>query len=246
MEITLDALSLGKPTIIKDKQYLSTTEYTEGFIKEMSKYTKRFITKVQMPNQITLSRDREDVTYNKVWIQAVMPELIEGLLEVYGFVYALDVKVPIYKIYRAFLDPETLNTVAFDPNSIESYSLNANEPITIDLSNLLHKPINIKKYIDVLKGHYISDDPVVIHELLGKFIDRVLLYDYKYIGGKVKISTNNIINAYQKTFSDLTKPISSWLLYSNICNEINDNKDITNIFEKTLLVGMLFDLVENG
>ena len=66
MEITLDALSLGKPTIIKDKQYLSTTEYTEGFIKEMSKYTKRFITKVQMPNQITLSRDREDVTYNKV------------------------------------------------------------------------------------------------------------------------------------------------------------------------------------
>lgn len=66
MEITLDALFLGKPTIIKDKEFLSTREYTEGFIKEMSKYTKRFITKVQMPNQITLSKDREDVTYNKV------------------------------------------------------------------------------------------------------------------------------------------------------------------------------------
>ena len=66
MEITIDALALGKPTVIKDKQYLSTLEYTQGFIKEMSKYTKRFITKVQMPNQITLSKDREDVTYNKV------------------------------------------------------------------------------------------------------------------------------------------------------------------------------------
>ena len=66
MEITLDALFLGKPTIIKDKEFLSTRAYTEGFIIEMSKYTKRFITKVQMPNQITLSRDREDVTYNKV------------------------------------------------------------------------------------------------------------------------------------------------------------------------------------
>lgn len=246
MEITLDALALGKPTVIKDKQYLPTLAYTEGFVKEMLKYTKRFITKVQMPSQITLSKDREDVTYNKVWIQAIMPGMFDGLFEVYGFVYALDVKTPVYKIYRAFIDPDTLNTVAFDPNSIESYSLNPNEPITVDVSNLLEKNIDIHRHIKHLHESYISDDPVEIHELLGKFIDRTLLYDYKYIGGKIKLSTNNIINAYQKTFSDLTKPINKWLLYSNICNEINDDKDITNIFEKTLLVGMLFDLVENG
>jgi hypothetical protein len=66
MDITLEALYLGKPTIIKDKQFLSTKDYVDGFVREMSKYTKRFITKVQMPNQITLSKDREDVTYNKV------------------------------------------------------------------------------------------------------------------------------------------------------------------------------------
>jgi len=175
-----------------------------------------------------------------------MPNPVENLLEVYGFVYALDVKVPIYKVYKAYIDPETLNTVAFDPTAIESYSLNPNESITIELDRLMQKQINIKKHLDKLHGTYISDDPVIIHELLGKFIDRTLLYDYKYIGGKVKLSTNNIINAYQTTFSDLTKPINNWLLYTNICNEINDNKDITNIFEKTLLVGMLFDLVENG
>lgn len=29
MEITIDALSLGKPTVIKDKEFLSTKEYTD-------------------------------------------------------------------------------------------------------------------------------------------------------------------------------------------------------------------------
>ena len=65
------------------------------------------------------------------------------------------------------------------------------------------------------------------------------------MGGKIKLSINNIIDAYQKTFCDLTKPINQWSFYTNICNEINDDKDITNVFEKTLLVGMLFNLVDN-
>ena len=244
MEITLDALFLGKPTIIKDKEFLSTRSYTEGFVAEMSKYTKRFITKVQMPNQITLSRDREDVTYNKVWIQAIMPNMIDGLFEVYGLVYALDIKNPIYKIYRAFLNPYTLNTIVFDPSWIETYNI-TNEPINISINNLMARSVNIKQKIDYLNGHYISDDPDELHELLGKFIDKTLIYELKNIGGKIKLSTNNIIDAYQKTFSDLTKSINNKLFYDNLCNEINDDKDITNIFEKTILVGMLFDLVKN-
>ena len=66
MEITLDALSLGKPTVIKEKQFLSTDDYTQWFIRSMSKYTNRFIVKVQLPNQVTLSKDSKDITYNKV------------------------------------------------------------------------------------------------------------------------------------------------------------------------------------
>lgn len=244
MEITIDALSLGKPTVIKDKEFLSTKEYTDWFIKEMSQYTNRFITKVQVPNQMTLTKDSEDVTYNKVWIQAIMPNPIEGLLEVYGFVYALDVKTPVYKIYRAFLDPDTLNTVVFNQDWIECFNLESNEPINCSLENLRQKYINIKPKLSKLKGHYISEESENLHKLLGEFIDKVLVYDYKYIGGKVKLSTNNIINAYQKTFSDLTKGINDKMFYDAICNEINDNKDITNIFEKTILVGTLFDLVD--
>lgn len=66
MEITLDALLKGKPTIIKDNKYLSTKEYVQPFIDEMSKYTKNFIIHVQLPNQVTLSENNKDLTYNKV------------------------------------------------------------------------------------------------------------------------------------------------------------------------------------
>ena len=244
MEITLDALSLGKPTIIKDKQFLSTIDYTGWFIKEMLKYTKRFIVKVQMPNQITLSKDREDVTYNKVWIQAIMPHKVNDFLEVFGLAYALDVKTPIYKIYRAYLNPETLNTVVFDPSWAEYYPINSNELISCSLDNLVQKP-HFAVPVNKLKNTFISDDIEDLHELLGEFIDKTMLYEYKYLGGKIKLSINNIIDAYQKTFCDLTKSINQWSFYTNICNEINDDKDITNMFEKTLLVGMLFNLVDN-
>ena len=212
----------------------------------MSKYTKRFITKVQMPNQITLSKDREDVTYNKVWIQAIMPKLIDGLLEVYGLVYALDIKNPVYKVYRAFLNPDTLNTVIFDPNWIEVYNFESNEPFKVSVNNLMAKPITIKQKIDNLSGHYIDDNSENLHKLLGEFIDKTMLYEFSNIGGKVKLSINNIINAYQSTFSDLTKSINNKLFYDNLCNEINDDKDIINIFEKTILIGMLFGLVKDG
>lgn len=66
MEITLDALLKGKSTIIKDNKYLSTKEYVQPFIDKMSKYTKNFIVNVQLPNQVTLSENNKDLTYNKV------------------------------------------------------------------------------------------------------------------------------------------------------------------------------------
>lgn len=66
MEITLDALIQGKPTIIKDKTYLSTRDYVEPFLSQVSKYTNKFICKVQPPKQLTISNQKEDITYNKV------------------------------------------------------------------------------------------------------------------------------------------------------------------------------------
>ena len=66
MEITLNALLEGKPTIIREKEYFATKEYVQPFIDEMSKFKKDFIINVQLPGQITISNDNKDLTYNKV------------------------------------------------------------------------------------------------------------------------------------------------------------------------------------
>lgn len=66
MEITIGKLLEGKSTIIKESEYLSTKEYVEPFIKLMQKFTKDFSVQVQLPNQLTITDSKEDVTYNKV------------------------------------------------------------------------------------------------------------------------------------------------------------------------------------
>ena len=66
MEITLNALLEGKPTIIREKEYFATKDYIQPFIDEMSKFTKDFVINVQLPDQVTISNDIRDVTYNRV------------------------------------------------------------------------------------------------------------------------------------------------------------------------------------
>ena len=66
MEITLSALLEGKPTIIREKEYFATKDYIQPFIDEMSKFTKDFVINVQLPDQVTISNDSKDVTYNRV------------------------------------------------------------------------------------------------------------------------------------------------------------------------------------
>ena len=66
MEITLNSLLEGKPTIIREKEYFATKDYIQPFVDEMSKFTKDFIIDVQLPGQITISNDNKDLTYNKV------------------------------------------------------------------------------------------------------------------------------------------------------------------------------------
>lgn len=66
MEITRDLLLTGKSTIIKNKNYLSTKEYVEPFFDEMSKFTNDFIIRVQTPNQMTVTDENQDITFNRV------------------------------------------------------------------------------------------------------------------------------------------------------------------------------------
>lgn len=66
MEIDKNLLLDGKSTIIKNKNYLSTKEYVEPFFDEMSKFTNDFIIRVQTPNQMTITDENKDITFNRV------------------------------------------------------------------------------------------------------------------------------------------------------------------------------------
>ena len=254
MEITLSALLEGKPTIIREKEYFATKEYVQPFIDEMSKFTKDFIINVQLPGQITVSNNNKDLTYNKVWIQAIMPDqcTIDGYVETYGLVYAIDARVPVYKVYRAYINKETHNMCVFNPEWLQVYEMKPGEKLVYSIKELMEKPFDIKQRLKVMKNTFISADIEDTHKLLGKLINRSLQYEYCNVGGKIKISSADVVKTFEDVYLDSTshyyvQPTVEGSLhnyYGALCSQITKSKDIINRFEKTILVGMLFDLVE--
>lgn len=115
MIITREKLLEGKATIIKGKEFFPTKDYVQPFFDYMSTFTDEFVIEVEEPKQITLTDGENDTTYNRVSIQAIMPIKcnIQEHREVYGFVYALDVKSPMYKVYRGYINKDN-NLFVFD------------------------------------------------------------------------------------------------------------------------------------
>ena len=78
MELTLNELLAGKATRIKSKEYFPTAAYVEPFLERAQRLTSEFRVQVQLPNQITYTADgninTEDITYNRVLIEAILPD----------------------------------------------------------------------------------------------------------------------------------------------------------------------------
>ena len=250
MQTTIDALLLGKPTIIKDNQYLSTKDYVEDFLNFFKPIAVDFEVNVQLPDQITGNITEKDLTYNRVWIQATMPDSIEEYKEVYGLVYALDTKTPVCKYYRAYKNSKTGNLSVFDPMWIESKELKPEVKFEFKFRDMMSKENGFERKLKTIKNNFISQDN--LNELLGSLINKALLYERNDIGGKVKLSPNDIIKAYNDV---VNKPTSNYYvssstegslhnMYSSVCSQITQGKDIINRFEKTILVGMLFDFIK--
>ena len=126
------------------------------------------------------------------------------------------------------------------------------EKLVYSIKELMEKPFDIKQRLKVMKNTFISADIEDTHKLLGKLINRSLQYEYHNIGGKIKISSTDVIKTFEDVYLDSTshyyvQPTVEGSLhnyYGAFCSQITNSKDIINRFEKTILVGMLFDLVE--
>lgn len=252
MEITVENLLQGKATRIKNKDFLSTSDYVSPFFEQMSKFTNNFTIQVKEPQQTTLTENTEDITYNRVWIQAILPEeyCIENHDEVYGLVYGLDVKKPVYKIYRGMLNRACTNLCVFDPDWISVNEIKPSENFTYSIKMLMEKVSNFESTIKKMKNTVLSSDLESRHTRLGNWIEKCTLEEYQNIGGKVKLSTATVIEAHNNVYFNSKSSYyvgdndSTVFNFYNAFTEIlrDDKKDIMNKFEKTLLINSLFNL----
>lgn len=246
MEITLDLLLKGKPTIIKEREFLPTKEYVGEFIKVMSNFTDNFVVNVTLPTQLTLTNKEEDITFNKVWIQAIIPG--EGLREVINLVYVLDIKKPCYKIFRTY--SEEGRHITFNDDWMVTGEIK-DEPFKLPIKELMGKENKVPMFLTKMKNTFLSDENK--YDLLGQLVEKSMLYEYNSISGKVKLSPNTIIKAHESVYLDSTSKLykkdqeaTVYDLFTAFLTVIKDGykKDPINVFEKSRLAEQILNITE--
>lgn len=240
--ITLEELFLGKETVIRGKEYFSTRKYVEPFINRMTEFTKEFRVYVKTPDQMTGNIDKPDITYNRVLVQAVLPNKIDTYNEVICFCYALDVRKPVAKFYRAYVDLDTNAMLAFNPMWQSSQQIEPEEPISYaDVKKLMELSSDVQVNIDNLENDSINF--ASLNALLGKWVRATRTYETNTEFGKIKLSASNAIDSFESLFDDRdssyfceTKATKFDCLesFARVLGE--DKKDIINRFDKTILI----------
>lgn len=245
MEITLDLLFKGKSTIIKERTFLPTEDYVKEFVETMSKFTDKFIVNVALPSQLTLTNKEEDITFNKVWIQAIMPGS-NSLKEVINLIYVLDIKKPCYKVFRTYT--EDGNHIAFNEKWMYTGLIKDDQIFKLPIKELMEMENNVPIIVEKMQKTFLNND--CKHELLGKLIEKSMLFEFDSISGKVKLSPNNVIKAHENIYMDSTSKLykkdqeaSVYDLYVALLEQIKDGykKDIVNVFEKSCLIKNLLE-----
>lgn len=245
----LKNILLGKSTIIKGNSYLSAKEYITPFVERLSKYTKEFRCYVKVPDQLTVNDGTPDIIYNKVNIQALFPKE-DNYQKVIGMVYGLDLKKPVVKFYVGVIDVNTQNFLTFDKTSIIVREIESNTPFDYTcIQSLIEKTDNIKVMVNQLKHNYLDRTKIV--DYLGRWINFIITKCIINEGGKIKIAKTVPIEAFESLVIDkdsenyisTDKEISFYDIYNSFASIIrNDDKDIVNKFEKTILIDEMLGL----
>lgn len=177
---------------------------------------------------------------------------VDGYAETINLVYGLDIRQPVYKIFKAYKDRKSCNLYCFDSRWLSVYELKPGEkfvnlePIIknlfemVDDSNIRFKKMNTE---------FFSSDIEEKHTTLGDLIEKSMLYEYYGKGGKVKLAPPIILKAFQNIYMNTSSKYyvkdteeCSLFDYANaILTLITDENDIINPFEKSYLCLQLFD-----
>jgi len=252
MDLTLEQILQGKQTRIKNKEYFPTAAYVEPFIERVSKLTDNFICKAVLPNQITLTKngdiDLEDQTWNRVWIQAVLPDTypIPNHNNVIGMVYGLDVRKPVFKVYKGGLNQACTNLCVFSNDMLTCQEIEAETPVDFRcVDRIIEETDNSAQMIRQLMNTEFNTDERLVNEDLGKWIRRCIEMSYNVGFGTVKVATSTPIDAIKmllyKEDSDYyvgNREANMYDVYGAMTQCITNglSKDLMNQTEKTLLI----------
>jgi hypothetical protein len=248
-QLTLAELYKGKSTLIKNKEFYPTKSYVEPFVQRMAAFTDDFRIQVKLPDQMTTFKDTTDLTFNRVLIQAVLPQKhnIDGHEEVIGFLYGIDVKKPVVKIYRGYLNQACTNLCVFNPQWLNVQELVPGNPIDFNpIKPLMEYTNDFAVKLDLMKSTIIDRNER--KQYLGEWVDYALRESQDYGFGKVKIAVSTPIDAYKDLFIDtesdyyIPQGIDPTLfdVYNAFTQVITDDKkDLMNKFEKVMIINRL-------
>lgn len=261
MELQLNELLAGRATRIKNREYYPTSAYVEPFLERINKLTNNIRINAVTPSQITYTGDgnlsTEDITYNRVTIEAILPDTMkinnDEHKEVIGMVYGLDVRKPVVKFFHAHERCVCTNMCVFSPSLLACQDLEPETAIDFKpLERIISQTNDTVAQLKKLLEMEFECSEYNINESLGKWIRNCINYSYDNHYGKVKIACSTPIDAYKALFekedSDYFIGNDSVTSMYNIYNAFtqvltnNMSKDFNSIFEKTLLISDILGL----
>lgn len=252
MILTINEALRGKATRIKNKEYFETAAYLEPFLEIMSEYTDEFIIQAKPPTQVTKTKkgelDLDDITFNRMYIQAVLPKELsyDNHKEVIGMVYGLDVIKPVVKLFSGGLNMACTNLSVFNPYDLHTDVMEPESNINFSpLKRMLDNRTDAAEYLKQLSNIYLKREKRVLEKELGKWMYNSMINSYQTPFSKPKLSADIINKSFKSLFLDEDSgyyveegdDVSMFNVYNAFTDQIcNKDKDIMNKAEKVLLL----------
>ena len=261
-EITLNELLAGRATRIKNREYFPTKAYVEPFLERAQRLTSEFRIQVQLPTQITYTANgninTEDITYNRVLIEAILPDEYkfndDSHRAVLGMVYGIDVRKPVVKFFKGQERMSCTNLCVFSPQLLACQDLESETAVDYKpFERIIEQTDDTANWMKKLIESEFNTRVQNVNESLGRWIRNCINYSFDNHYGKAKLAVSTPIDAYKSLFEKDDSEyyagidsgnISMYQVYNAFTQVLTDGmkKDPFNIFEKTLLLKDILDV----
>lgn len=244
--------------VLKDVEYKSPNELITPFVEKLKPFSEEFVNRSDsIAKTVDAKGDAKgdaNSIYTKISTMCILKREmpVKDYKQIIGLGYALDVRKPYYKIYGGYLNTRYNSLLMINPD-IQHYEIDpySQEFELSYVDFLLNKTIDLVQCDNAIH-ETISGDKLSVSEELGSAIINSLDLSFNFGFGKIKIATSLIIKMYNEIYKIKGNgPFSFspgadcdvYYYYNALSNLIyNNNKDIINIPEKTLLIRSILGL----